>query len=513
MKSLIQLRVVLFLLCLPYLGNAQELDKAQIKKFEGLTQKAYQQFNPAGVAVLVLKDDKVIYKNALGYKNLNTKEVLTTKSLFNIASCSKAFTAAAIGILVQEGKLKWTDKVIDYIPEFRLSDPYITKEMTITDILCHRSGFATFDGDLLWYQTSYSDLDIIRKLKYLPVKQDFRSSFGYQNNMYLVAGEIIHRVSGKSWSEFIQEHFLTPLNMTDSRPSIDEVKPGQDLAQPHSNGKLQPIVAFKACKPAGAIFSSVVDLANWATMLLDSGRWNNNEILKSSTIQNLFADKTIIGARASLQKRGTHFYNYGLGWFVFDYQGNKIVEHDGGMPGYISKVTLVPEKKLAVIILNNGEDYYINDVIRYSILDVLLGGKDKDWVAEYESYKKLNDQAQEKGANERLTKRALNTSPSLPLPSYCGLYNDPSYGEAEVEMTGDSLKLTFLPAKETFHSIMIHWHYNTFKVKFKDAFLAYGLVTFSFNANGEVTGFKIDLPSNDFHFDELDFKKSTLSRN
>jgi CubicO group peptidase (beta-lactamase class C family) len=507
MKKMSSLRIILFLLFLPFLSVAQQTDKTQTDKIDEICQKAYQQLNPTGVAVLVLKDGNVIYKKAFGYKNINKKEPLTTKSLFNIASCTKAFTAASIGILVQEGKLKWTDKVIDYIPEFRLSDPYITKEMTITDLLCHRSGFATFDGDLLWYQTIYSDVDIIKKLKYLPIKQDFRSSFGYQNNMYLTAGEIIHRVSGKSWSEFVQEHFFNPLDMTESRPSYDEVKPDQDVAQPHSNGKLQSVVAINACKPAGAIFSNVEELAHWATMLLNDGKWNNNELLKPSTIQNLFSDKTVIGASQNLQKRGTHFYNYGLGWFLFDYQGKKIVEHDGGMPGYVSKVTLVPEEKIAVIILNNGEEEFINTALRYSLLDILLSGKEKDWITEYAGYKKQSEQRDENAEKERVAKRAINTHPSLPLAKYCGIFTDPTYGDAEVVLNGDSLRLTFLPAKETFTSMMGHWHYNTFKVKFKDAFLAYGLVTFNFNANGEVTDFKIDLPSNDFHFGDLDFKK------
>jgi CubicO group peptidase (beta-lactamase class C family) len=506
---MLRLPIIILILSFPFLSIAQSLEKNQVKRIEAVSTKAYKQFNPAGVAVLVLKDGKVVYKQAFGYKNINTKEALTTKSLFNIASCTKAFTAASIGILVQEGKLKWTDKVVDYIPEFRLIDPYITKEMTITDLLCHRSGFATFDGDLLWYQTSYTDLDIIKKLKYLPEKLDFRSSFGYQNNMYLVAGEIIHRVSGKTWSEFIQEHFFTPLNMTESRPSYEEVTPAMDVALPHTGGKLAPVVGIKACKPAAAIFSSVEDLSHWATMLMDSGKWNNNEILKIRTIQNLFSDKTIIGAGQSMQKRGIHFYNYGLGWFLFDYQGKKIVEHDGGMPGYISKVTLVPEEKIAIIILNNGEDGYINSALRYAVLDILLGGKDKDWIAEYAGYKKQSDQMEDNSEKERLAKRVAGTSPSLTLSSYCGLYTDPTYGDAQVEMKGDSLKLTFLPAKETFTSTMEHWHYNTFKVKFRDAFLAYGLVTFSLNASAEITGFKIELPSNDFHFDELDFKKTS----
>lgn len=502
-KLIIKLSILILIVCFWNIAKSQK-SNINYKNLAQYIDNAVKDFKLTGLTISIIKDNEVVFSKGYGLRDANKQEPVSTASLFNIASCSKAFTAACLGMLVQEGKLKWDDKVIDYIPEFRLSDPYITKELNIKDILSHRSGLATFYGDLLWYETNYENDEIIRRMRYLPIKNDFRSEFGYQNNMYLIAGEIIKKITGKTWAEFVNERIFKPLEMSDSRTSSKELTQEQNIAFPHLNGKFQELY-IQEPSPAGSIYSSADDMSNWIKMLLNNGKWKDNMILTQKTLEELFASQTVLKVSKSMKNNGIHFYSYGLGWFLFDYSGKKVVEHGGGMPGYISKVTLVPEEKLGIVILTNDMSNLCN-ALRYKILDEYLNNNQKDWAAEYLQYKKANEETLEKQKSERDAKRAKNTEPSLELAAYCGTYNDKMYGDAQIALN-KNLFITLLPAKEKFCSKMEYWHHDTFRIKFKDEFLPEGFVTFSFNAYGEITGFKIDLPNPDFHFFNLDFKK------
>ncbi|MFN8208447.1 MAG: serine hydrolase [Bacteroidales bacterium] len=488
------------------LAQAQ-VTKEDVKFFDEECSRAFSTFKPVGLSVAVIRDGKLVYKNALGYADIQSGEKLTTAHNFNIASCSKAFTSACIGLLVEEGKLHWNDKVVDILPEFRLSDPWITNELTVTDLLCHRSGLKTFEGDLLWYGSDYSDSVIMHRMRYLPIEQEFRSSFGYQNLMYMVAGEVIKKVSGKTWEDFLQERLLSPLGMNHSAAVFGKLPKGLPLAMPHYDGKRIPITLFNSVKPAGAVFSNVEDLANWTSMLMNDGKLGEQIILKPNTLRQLFAAKTIIGVSTFNQQNGINFRAYGLGWFMFDFGGKKILEHDGGMPGYISKVMVIPSEKLAFVILNNSQDGYVNDALKFQLLTRFLKVEKKDWITEMAGFRKSNEEETKKEMDERIASRVPGTQPSLALAGYCGIFNDDTYGKAEVKLENDLLKLTLLPSAGILSGTLEHWHYNTFKVTFRDETLNFGLITFSLDAAGKVTGFKIDLPSGDFHFNDLDFKK------
>ncbi|MCK4766255.1 MAG: serine hydrolase [Candidatus Aminicenantes bacterium] len=485
-------------------GAAQDIDYAALDKYIGKTVK---DFEVVGLSIAIVKDGAVVFDKNYGCKDYEKKDKVGGNSLFNIASCSKAFTAACIGILVQEGKLAWKDKVIDYLPEFRLSDPYITRELTIKDLLCHRSGLETFGGDLLWYETGYDSKEIIRRMRYIPVKRQFRSEYGYQNNMYIVAGAVIEKVSGKSWGEFLSEKILQPLEMKTTRFSGKQVDEKMDVAYPHIGQKKYPRW-IQPENPAASLFSSSSEMANWIRMLLDGGKWKDRQILESGTIAELFSSQTIRRVSSFAKKNGTRFRAYGLGWGLYDYYGEKIVEHSGGMPGYISKVMLVPDRNLGVVILTNNMKY-LTTVLRYKILDLFLqrDGK-KDWAAEFLEIEKKYEKRRQARQEKRAAERVKRTRPALKLKEYVGVFEDRMYGKAEVVFKEKKLFLTLLPTKEVFTSRMEHWHYNTFRVKFKDDFLPDGYVTFGFDSHGKVTGFKIDLPNPDFHFRNLDFKKA-----
>lgn len=505
MKRRLTFLPVLILISVSFL-NAQ-ISKQDLAKIDETVIKAFDVFKPTGLSVAVVKDSMIIYHKALGYSNINTKTLVKTTSLFNIASCSKAFTAASIGILVDEGKLKWTDKVVSYFPEFRLADDYITRELTVEDLLCHRSGLGTFFGDLLWYNTTYSDEEVMKRMRNEPVTRRFGIEFGYQNIMFMIAGDLIKKVTGFTWSEFVESRIYMPLGMLQTRPSNDELSKDQDIALGHLNNKVLEIYDFNAAKSAAGMYSSVDEMSIWTMLMMNNGTYNRKNIISAGTINRIMEPHTILGAGNSQKQHGINFYTYGLGWFIYDYNGKKIVEHDGGMPGYISKVTLVPDQKISIIILNNGNDGYVNSAIKGDLLDILVKGKDFDWIGEYTAIKTRSDANELNSNKERLESRVPGTKPSHLPDGYTGTFRDKSYGDAVVSIKDGKLFLVFLPAQKVFSGELEHWHYDTFKVVFNDEFLTFGLITFSFDAEGNVVGFKIDLPSGDFHFWNLDFRK------
>ena len=498
--------ISVFLLVSVSMLNSQ-VSKQDLAKIDETVKKAFELFKPTGLAVAVMKDSAIVYHQALGFSNADTRKPVTTTSLFNIASCSKAFTAFSIGILVDEGKLKWTDKVIDYIPEFKLADDYITKEMTVEDLLCHRSGLGTFYGDLLWYNTTYTDEEVMKRMRNEPITRRFGIEFGYQNIMFMIAGDLIQKVSGVTWSEFVESRIFGTLGMLQTRPSNHELSKNQNIAFGHLNNRVMEIYDFNAVKSAAAIYSNVDELSSWTMLLLNDGMYKGHRIISRASLTRIMEPHTIIGASNMQKQHGINFYMYGLGWFIYDYNGKKVVEHDGGMPGYISKVTMVPDQKISIIILNNGNDGFIDNAIRGDILDILVKGKEFDWIGEYSSIKARSEAFEQSSNKQRLESRIIGTKPSLPPEGYTGIFRDKSYGDAEVSLDSGKLRLTFLPAKKVFTGELEHWHYDTYKVVFNDKFLTFGLITFSFNSAGKVTGFKIDLPSNDFHFWNLDFRK------
>ena len=428
-------------------------------------------------------------------------------AVFNVASITKAFTAAAFGILVEEGKINWDTRVIDIIPDFELSDPYISKNLNIEDILSHRSGLGTFYGDLLWYETNYTMDEVIHRIKYLPVTNDFRRDYGYQNCMYILAGEIIETVTGQTWSDFLSERFLVPLQMINTVTNSSDLKDHFTLAFPHLDDR-KTTFSFPIGNPAASIFSTVEDMTHWIEMFLNKGRWNNQIILDAETIEKLTYPHINIGLSDFHKQNGTNFRGYALGWNTYDYAGRKILEHGGGMPGYISKIALIPEENLGFIILTNSMSR-LPTALAYYIMDLFMKDKPADWsniILDYELLGKMRD---EDARMERVSSRVEGTLQSLPLEAYVGIYTDIMYGEATVELINGVLKLTLEPTASLFTSDLMHWHHDTFQVKFKDEYLPKGYVTFLMDSYGKITGFKIDLPNPDFHFFNLDFRKTS----
>ena len=486
-----------------------------IDKLDSYIKKARKKWNVPGMAVAIVKDGKVVLAKGYGRKHFSKKEKVDKNTLFAIASNTKAFGSAALSILVDEGKIKWDDKVQKYLPYFKLYDPYVSSEITVRDLLCHRSGLGTFSGDLLWYETKYSTIDIIKRAGYLKQKFGFRSGYGYSNIMYMVAGEVAAAVSNKPWKEFIKNHFFVPLKMTDTNIGTSELKKYKNVASPHyvKKGQKTIIVPYSTSDSTGAaasINSSASDMSNWLIMLLNEGRKGDRQLLSKKGLEEMWTPHNSFKVSAGFRKifPGVNFRSYGLGWGLNDYYGYKIIGHGGALDGMISRVVLVPKAGLGIVILTNS----INGLpspLSYKIIDTFLGLSSKDWSTLYLKRKKKREKEKEK----KLKKKAKeNKRPqfNLDLKEYTGVYGGPMYGNAKIYLKNGGLILDLLPSP-IFISDLSPLHYDTFNLQLRNTFSfipgGKGTVQFIRNKKGKIVEMKLDIPNNDFHFTELEFKK------
>lgn len=500
LKLLILIGVNLFLF-----GQVQL--QAQHEAFDQYVASAVEDFELAGAAISVVNADSVLFEKAYGYANLTTKEPVELESVFAIASISKAFTAACIGILVDQGKLSWDDRVQQHLPYFRLSDEYVASQMTVEDLLSHRSGFKTFDGDLLWYMSDYKPKEIIERFSKYELSYDHRTQYGYQNIMFIAAGLVVEEVSGLSLEAFMKKYIFQPLDMQQTYTSVDDYTTKTKVAMPHVKGKLDDLRNYDNSAGAALISSNVKDISKWIMMWLNEGVSGSDTILSAASYKKLLQMHTPIPTSAFDQQTGVEFKGYALGWFLMDYQGHKVAHHGGGLPGYISKIFLVPSEKIGGIILTNGETSLPTALMLNSIDEFENKTEKPDWAGTILSYTKAYEKRKAEQKEARTEKRNKKLKPNLNQESLLGSYEDDYYGKAEVSLKEGKLHLSLLPAKAYFSSTMEHWQQNTYRIKFKDEFLPEGFVTFHANADGEVVNFTIDLPNPDFHFYNLDFKK------
>jgi CubicO group peptidase (beta-lactamase class C family) len=439
-----------------------------------------------GMAIAVIKDDKVVFAKGYGVRKLGEPTPVDENTLFAIGSSSKAFTAAAIAMLVDEGKIKWDDPAVKHLPGFEMYDPYVTRELKIRDLLSHRSGLER--GDFLWYGSELDRDQILQRVRYLKPTWSLRSTFGYQNLMYLAAGQVASKVTGKSWDEVIEQRIFSPLGMRSSSTSIRDFKVEDNVAAPHAsiNDKIQPIAwrNIDNIGPAGSINSNVVDMAQWVRLQLGQGTFEGKKLINPGSIKEMQMRQTIMrleGAYSQFYPEA-HFLTYGLGWFMHDYHGKKVVEHGGAIDGMRAGVAMIPEEKLGVVILTNMNGSLLPLPIMFKVFDAYLGGPQKDWSSDMlKAFKPLQEQgrAAEKRAE---AERVMGTSPSLALDKYAGTYRNDLYGEVKITNGGGKLNVSFGPA---FKSELEHWHFDTFRANFAGAVASKVFVTFALNPQGK----------------------------
>ena len=509
------------LLILPLLiGQASQAQVLSPDSIDRLVERTLKTFDVPGIALAIVKDDKIVYAKGYGVSSLATKKKVDENTLFGIASNSKAFTAAAIGIFADEGKLKLDDKVTDYIPEFKLYDPYVTAEFTIRDLLTHRSGLGLGAGDLMDFpdSTDFTLKDAIHNLRYFKPVSSFRSKFDYDNQLYKVAGEVIARVSGMSWEDFIQTRIMNVLGMEKSSPSYQRIKDYSNVVDAHSpvDGKVVVIPRYLTTtgNSAGGIYSSVAELSKWIIMQMNNGKYGDNKQLFSEDIHwQMWSPQTILPV-AQKSYYNTHFAAYGLGWFLNDAKGYKQVSHTGGIDGMVTEITLLPELKLGIIVLTNQMSGAAFTAVTNQIKDSYLGLSGRDWV------KVLSDQvkASEEGADKTTTavwKQVELRKHDKVKPDYTpflGTYHDVWFGDVVIKMKDGQLminakrspKLTGVVYPYKGNTYAIRWNYRSFEA---DAF-----AIFVTDEEGKPIGLKLKAisPLTDFSFDfqDLDFKKT-----
>lgn len=498
---------------------SQPLNTAQIDTLVEETMKA---FNVPGIAVGIIKDGKIIHAKGYGVRSLNTQQKTDENTLFGIASNSKAFTAASLGILVDEGKIKWDDKVRDYIPEFKLYSPYVTEEFTIRDLLTHRSGLGLGAGDLMLFPDS-SDFelkDIIYNLRFLKQVSGFRTKYDYDNNLYIVAGEVVARVTGKSWDEFVEQRIIEPLGMTKTAASFSRLRDKSNVIDAHApvNGKVQVIArsSMKLGHSAGGINSNITDLCKWVQLWLNKGKYGeglSKTLFSANVYRDITSPQTIIPVGGP-GAYNTHFAAYGLGFGLSDVKGYKQISHTGGLEGMVTQITMLPELNLGIIVLTNQQEGSAFSAITNQVKDGYFGITGTNRVKEYAASRK----GQLEMANRLLdsTWREIEKvqqagKEKVDNNMFTGIYKDVWFGD--VVISAKDGKLWFNSKRSPkLTGEMFYYKGNTFVVKWRDRSMdADAFVNFSLDEDSKSSGMKMRAisPLTDFSYDfqDLDFKR------
>jgi CubicO group peptidase (beta-lactamase class C family) len=489
-------------------ARCRPLDAASpdLAKLDSYIEKARVEWEVPGLSVAIVKDGKVAFAKGYGVKELGRPDPVDADTLFAIASNTKAFTSAALGILSDEKKVAWSDRVSDILPYFELYDPWVSHEVRVDDLLCHRSGLKTFSGDLLWYGTPYSREEIIRRARYLKPAFPFRAGYGYSNLMFLAAGEVVAKTSGKSWDDFVRERIFAPLGMKRTITSTRMLDATGNFAIPHSSfeGSVERVdwVNWDTMAPAGGIISSANDMARWLLLQLGGGALDGTRVFSESAQKTMWTPHNVMsGPTPGSQERDTHFRTYALGWSVSDFKGRFTAGHGGAYDGMFSQVWLMPEERLGVVVLTNCDRSVMGPIVE-RIRDAYLGLPEKD-------YSKLAHETSKLAKDARKDTFAItNARPAMALDSYSGTFGGPMYGDATVSAEAGGLVLRLLP-NPNLVADLTPLDADTFALKWrkKFAFFAGGRAQFIADTKGRITELRLDVPNNDFWFDELELKK------
>lgn len=462
------------------------------RTIDAYVEQAMRDWEVPGVAIAVVRNDSVVFAKGYGVRELGKSDRVTPSSLFAIGSTSKAFTSAALGILVDEGKVRWDDPVTRYLPGFQLFDPYVTRELTVRDLLTHRSGLSR--GDLLWHASGFDRAEVLRRVRYLKPTWSFRSSYGYQNIMFLAAGEVVASVTGKSWDDFVRERFFVPLGMNRTVTSVRPLASLGDVAMPHEriSGAVRPVAHLNIDNigPAGSINSSVVEMAEWIRLQLGHGTYKGRKLLDAKTVKEMHTPQTIIRMSEEAERTFpmTKFTAYGLAWSLRDYYGRKLVGHGGGIRGMRAEVMLVPEEQLGFVVLTNSATNLPVALI-YRLIDTYIGTPQRDWSATLLATAKRGTERMAEERRKLEAARATGTTPSVALDKYAGTYADSMYGTVKVTLENGKLMAAFGPQ---YVGELRHWHHDTFEAQWREEVLGRQFVTFAIDPRGSVKSLDLE---------------------
>jgi CubicO group peptidase (beta-lactamase class C family) len=495
----------------PPAGLSQEVDKLR------------QDIGVPGVAVSIVEDGKISFSKGFGVKHLGSSDAVDADTIFPNGSTGKAFTVAALAVLVDQGKLKWDDRVIDHMPWFAMYDPWVTREMTIRDLLVHRSGLGLGEGDLLMVpRTKLSRRESVWRLRYLKPKTSFRSAYAYDNVLYMAAGQLIEEVSGETWESFVANHVLKPAGMvhsvSDSAPrfaTANRAFPHARLDGPFRGLGTQVTLnerdeLGRNAAPAGGLAVSANDMARWMMIQLAHGKLpeGNGRLFSEAASNEMWKPQVILPTApmtGALKDTQPLFDDYALAWDISDYKGTKIVSHSGAVFGFQALVVLIPEKNVGFTILINSEDGELIKTLQYELLDHYLGRPRQDWETAWRTFKRERQAKAVAALKQAGATAAAKVGPSLPPARYAGEYVDPWYGPISIREEGGKLRIDF---KQTprMTGTLEHWQYDSFRTHWDDPALEPAYVTFSLGPNGNVdrVTMKAVSPIADFSWDYQD---------
>jgi CubicO group peptidase (beta-lactamase class C family) len=458
---------------------------------EAAIEAARVQWGAPGLAAAIVKDGRVVFAKGFGTKHLDENAPVDTHTLFTLASTTKAFVASALGILVDDGKLKWDDPVIRYVPEFRVADAYVTREVTIRDLLVHRTGIE--EMDILWLR-GFNTRESLQRMQNATQASSLRSTWAYNNMMYVVAAEVVARVAGVKFEDFVAQRIFAPVGMTDSTFTTADLLKRNNVTGAHRivNGAARKTAPYLSEAPLGAagIQSSVADMAKWLQLLLDEGRVGDKSVIKADTVAEGFKPQMLlanIGYPAARHAK-PHFYAYGLGWFLQDYQGRLVAMHTGSLYGANALAAVVPEENLGLVILINAGSVEYRHAFMYDVIDRFLGTRNRDWNAElHKVYADLQAE-EDKSRAAALQTRAVKTRPSAPLDAFAGTYSNPVVGDVEIAHGKDGTLTLVMKPDAAF--TLSHWSYDTFEASDDRAPGDGFLMTFTRGPDGRITGYR-----------------------
>lgn len=466
-------------------------DRAELDR---IVREGLEAWGVPGVGVAVVHGDEEFYVGGRGVKDLATGEPVTAETLFGIASTTKAFTTTALAMLVDEGKLAWDDPVRKHLPWFRLADPLADAQVTVRDLVTHRTGMAR--NDMLWYKSPWSREEIVRRIGYVQPTAQLRARYQYNNIMFMAAGLVVGAVTGGTWEKFVRARIFEPLEMHGANFRSEEAERAPDHASPHRKndaGELAPIpwLELDAEGPGGSINAGAADLARWMRFQLGGGTFQGRQLVSARALRETHAPQIVIRPDGELDEltlaySETTQQSYAMGWSVWDYRGQKVLSHGGAIDGFRSTVCLVPALKLGLAILVNRGPTRMHEALRNRLLDRLLGLPSKDWNALLLDLQARAEAQELARKEEREGKRYIGTRPSRALEAYAGVYRDAAYGEAEAVVENGALVLRW----SSFRFPLEHWHYDTFAANDREAGVE-TQVTFSLNGDGSVEALKL----------------------
>jgi CubicO group peptidase (beta-lactamase class C family) len=497
---------------LPAAGRLPAQPAALPRDLDRTVARVMQTFEVPGLALAVVQDGHVLLARGYGVRTLGQPARVDAQTLFGIASNTKVVTATALGLLVEEGLLEWDAPVIRYLPWFAMYDPFVTQQITIRDLLVHRSGLGLGAGDLLWWPPStYNRKEIAYRLRYLKPATSFRSAYAYDNVLYTVAGEVIEAVTGQTWETFVQTRILDRVGMDGSSVRHSAAEQGGNVATPHArvDGVVRVIKPFASdnTNPAGGVNAGAADMARWLIVQLDSGRLGDRgRLYAERTTRALW---TMVVPRdpgvppPELAPLRGSFLGYALGLNVLDYRGHKLVTHTGGLPGYVSRVAMLPDHKVGVAVLTNMESGAAFNALTWTVLDHLLGAPAHDWIAAYDALERRAVADVAHADSAAAAARDTASRPSLPLERYAGTYRDAWYGDVTIGREAGGLVIRFGHTPSLVGDLE-HWQHDTFVARWRDRELrADAFVTFALTPDGSIRDVRMEAvsPATDFSFD------------